>query len=282
MPGMSPDVAIGFRDKPIMKQRLFGADLRVPRFARVRTAREAFEAAYAIGYPVCVKPVAGAGSADTYRVGDDAELRAVLGAVERHPRSTSRSTSRARSSPTTPSASTASRCSRASPSTSRSRWRAATTSGSRRPQVVFRDPYQPALMPGIELGRKVLKALGMTTGFTHMEWYKKPNGEAVFGEIAARSPGGKLVDQMNFANDFDLYRETAARSAGRASRPSRSAATTSPRCSSAPLGQGKIRRIEGLERHQAAPGAQPGRHRPAADRPPAAATGSRPCCPTAS
>ena len=31
----------------------------------------------------------------------------------------------------------------------------------------------------------------------------------VFGEIGARSPGGKLVDQMNFANDFDLYREWA-------------------------------------------------------------------------
>src|SRR5690606_41526465 len=85
MAGMTPEVAIGFRDKPIMKQRLFGADLRVPRFARVRTAREAFEAADAIGYPVCVKPVAGAGSADTYRVGDDNELRAVLAAVERHP-----------------------------------------------------------------------------------------------------------------------------------------------------------------------------------------------------
>src|SRR5690606_19682670 len=76
-------------------------------------------------------------------------------------------------------------------------------------QIVFRDPYQPALMPGVELGRKVIKALGMTTGFTHMEWYKKPDGEAVFGEIAARSPGGKLVDQMNFANDFDVYREAA-------------------------------------------------------------------------
>jgi biotin carboxylase len=74
---------------------------------------------------------------------------------------------------------------------------------------VFRDPYQPALRDGIELGRGVLKALGMDTGFTHMEWYRKPDGEVVFGEIGARSPGGKLVDQMNFANDFDLYREWA-------------------------------------------------------------------------
>jgi hypothetical protein len=46
----------------------------------------------------------------------------------------------------------------------------------------------------------------MHTGFTHMEWFRTPSGEAVFGEIAARAPGAKLVDQMNWANDFDAYR----------------------------------------------------------------------------
>jgi biotin carboxylase len=247
LPGMTPEVAIGFRDKPIMKQRLFDAGLRVPRFARVRTAREAFEAAYAIGYPVCVKPIAGAGSADTYRVGDDKELRAVLAAVERHPEVNleefiegeefTYDTVCIDGEPVFESVA------QYFPKPLDGRAHEWITPA----QIVFRDPYQPALMPGVELGRKVIKALGMTTGFTHMEWYKKPDGEAVFGEIAARSPGGKLVDQMNFANDFDVYRETARAICWKSfeARPQRRyhVAALFKRA----MGQGKIRRIEGLD-----------------------------------
>jgi hypothetical protein len=42
-----------------------------------------------------------------------------------------------------------------------------------------------------------------------MEWYRKPTGEAVFGEIACRSPGANMVDLMNYAGDIDLFREWA-------------------------------------------------------------------------
>ncbi|MEZ4239031.1 MAG: hypothetical protein R3F59_23335 [Myxococcota bacterium] len=35
----------------------------------------------------------------------------------------------------------------------------------------------------------MLKALGMGSGFTHMEWYHKANGEVVFGEIGCRLAG---------------------------------------------------------------------------------------------
>ena len=247
MPGMTPEVAIGFRDKPIMKQRLVAAGLRVPRFARVRNAQEAFTAAHEIGYPVCVKPVAGAGSADTYRVGDDAELRTVLAAVGHHPEINleefiegeefTYDTVCIDGEPVFESVA------QYHPKPLEGRSHEWITPA----QIVFRDPFQPALMPGIELGRKVLKALGMTTGFTHMEWYKKPSGEAVFGEIAARSPGGKLVDQMNYANDFDVYRETARTICWRSfeAKPQRRyhCAALFKRAQ----GQGKIRRIEGLD-----------------------------------
>jgi hypothetical protein len=40
-----------------------------------------------------------------------------------------------------------------------------------------------------------------------MEWYRKADGEVVFGEIGARPPGAHQVDQMNYACDFDVYRE---------------------------------------------------------------------------
>jgi hypothetical protein len=52
----------------------------------------------------------------------------------------------------------------------------------------------------------VLEAMSFRDGFTHMEWYLKPDGEAVFGEIGARPPGGRTVDAMNFASDIDLFR----------------------------------------------------------------------------
>ena len=87
----------------------------------------------------------------------------------------------------------------------------------------------------------------MGTGFVHMEWFRKPDGEVVFGEIAARSGGAKLVDQMNFANDFDVYREWARATCWHAfeDTPRRRyhVAVVFKRA----MGQGRIARIEGLQ-----------------------------------
>ena len=89
--------------------------------------------------------------------------------------------------------------------TARGRCRCACTSGSAR----WRSPCAtwtcPHLQGGREMGRQVLAALGFETGFTHMEWYRKADGEVVFGEIGARPPGARVVDMMNFATDGDLY-----------------------------------------------------------------------------
>ena len=247
LPGMGPRAAIGFRDKPIMKQRVLAAGLRVPRFSRIRTHAEAYAAAEEIGYPVCVKPIDGAGSTDTHRVAEACALRAVLAAVDHHAEVAleefvegeefTYDTICIEGEPVFESVA------QYHPRPLESR-RFAWISPA---QVVIRDPYQPALMPGIELGRRVLRALGMTTGFTHMEWYKRPDGEVVFGEIAARSPGGKLVDQMCHANEVDLYREWA-----RAVCWHSFAATPQRRYHVGALfkraeGEGRIVRVDGLD-----------------------------------
>src|SRR5437773_702064 len=78
MPGMSPDTVRGFRDKEVMKERVRAAGLRVPRSRRVRTEREVCDAAEEIGFPLILKPIAGAGSADTYQVRTQAELEATI------------------------------------------------------------------------------------------------------------------------------------------------------------------------------------------------------------
>jgi len=83
-------------------------------------------------------------------------------------------------------------------------------------------------------------------GFTHMEWYKKADGEVVFGEIGARPPGAFTVDLMNYASDIDLFRDWAeALVHGSISSPvtrKYNAVSIFKRAQ----GKGVIRRIEGL------------------------------------
>ena len=86
--------------------------------------------------------------------------------------------------------------------------------------VALRDLDAPDLQSGRALGAAVLNVLGFRDGFTHMEWYRKADGEVVFGEIAARPPGGRMVDLMNYATDADLFSAWAeAVTHGRISQP---------------------------------------------------------------
>jgi biotin carboxylase len=81
LPGMSPEVVRGFRDKELMKERVRAAGLRVPRSRRVTSEAEVRAAAEFIGFPLILKPIAGAGSADTYRVRTQGELEAAIAAM---------------------------------------------------------------------------------------------------------------------------------------------------------------------------------------------------------
>lgn len=247
VPGMSVDTVIGFRDKPVMRERVERARLRVPRSARIRTRAEAWEAADWIGFPLILKPVAGAGSADTWKVESRAQLDPALDrmghvdeasieefvegqeftyetiCVDGEPVYESVATY-------FPNALVARQNEWISPII-----------------ATVRDLSHPHVVPGVQLGRKVLRALGMGTGFTHMEWFRKPDGEAVFGEIACRPPGANMVDLMNYTEDVDLYREWARVVCwGTFDSPLRrpwNAAIVFKRA----IGQGRIRQIEGLE-----------------------------------
>jgi hypothetical protein len=115
------------------------------------------------------------------------------------------------------------------------------------PQVIaLRDVDDPRLAAGVRMGHDVIRALGFHSGFTHMEWYRKADGEAVFGEIGARPPGAFQVDQMRYACDFDIHREWA-----RAVTLGRFEAEVERKYNVATVykraqGVGRIRAIEGL------------------------------------
>jgi len=246
MPGMSADVVRGFRDKELMKERVRAAGLRVPRSRRVRTEHEVREAVEAIGYPLILKPIAGAGSADTYRVRSAAELEPVIAAMRGIPEASCEEyvegeeftfdTVCIGGKPAYENIAAY----LPKPIEMRSiEWISPVI-------ITVRDMYQARLAAGVDLGRKVLTALGMGDGFTHMEWFLTPRGEAVFGEIGGRPGGAHLVDQMNYTSDIDLFREWA-----RVACFQRYEAPTARKYNCGIIfkraqGQGKISRITGL------------------------------------
>ena len=205
LPGLTVAQTEPFRDKERMKQLLDAAGLRTPWHVAAQTVADVWAAAERVGFPLIVKPIAGAGSADTYRADSVAELDAILpnlrhvpevsveefidaeeftydticadGQVlfenicQYHPRPLL---------------------------TKMHEWISPIT-------LALRDLDAPGLRGGRELGAAVLRVLGFRDGFTHMEWYRKADGEVVFGEIGARPPGARTVDVMNYATDADLF-----------------------------------------------------------------------------
>lgn len=245
--GMSVDAVRGFRDKQIMKERVAAAGLRVPRSARVRTVTEAHEVASMLGYPLVIKPIAGAGSADTYEVANDRELDTALGKML-HVGEASLEEFIEGEEFTYDTV-----CIGGKPAFQNVTQYLPKPIIARSQEwvspviITVRDLEQPGLRAGLALGNGVLDALGMGDGFTHMEWFRKPSGEVVFGEIGCRPGGACIVDQMNYTCDIDLFREWARVACwGRFEAPTKrkyNAAIIFKRA----LGQGRITRIVGLD-----------------------------------
>jgi biotin carboxylase len=246
--GMTVEQTIPFRDKERMKQVLDAAGIRTPHHYKCTSGVGVREAAERIGYPIIVKPIAGAGSANTYRVDSEVALDSVLPklvwvdevSVEEFVEASEYTYDTI--------------CSggevlfenvcwyRPRPLIARQlEWISPVT-------MVVRDIDRPELAGGRAMGRDVLRALGFRDGFAHMEWFRRDDGEVVFGEIGARPPGARTVDVMNFANDLDLFQQWAeALIHGRLSQPFErryNAASIFKRAQ----GRGRITHIEGLSR----------------------------------
>jgi hypothetical protein len=207
IPGMSPDTVLGFRDKSIMKDRVKAAGLRVPYAHRCRTEAEINQAVEQIGYPVIIKPIDGAGSADTYRLDSPSQLPRVL-ALVKHIQEVSVEEFIDGREFTYDTVCVDGRPHYENVAEYLPRPLIARSNEWISPIIItVQNLAQPHIQKGIEMGRGVLKALNMGSGFTHMEWYLTPKGEVVFGEIGCRPGGAHLVDQMNFTSDIDLFRE---------------------------------------------------------------------------
>ena len=211
IPGTSVRTAYLCRDKPAMKEVLREAGIPCAQSARATTPDEAREFAAAVGYPLIVKPPAGAGASGTYRVTSDDALENVIHEsgladgqavaveefIEGHEGFIDTVTIDGKVAhefithyfPNVLEA-------------MRNRWIS--------PQMVATNRIDaPGYEEVRELTRKVIGILEIGTSATHMEWFFGPKG-LKFSEIGCRPPGVGQWDVYNAANEFDLYYEWAS------------------------------------------------------------------------
>ncbi|MGI8510114.1 MAG: ATP-grasp domain-containing protein [Gemmatimonadaceae bacterium] len=248
IPGMTLEQAIPFRNKDAMKERVAAAGIRTPRHRSATSADEVRDAAQEIGFPIIVKPIAGAGSMDTYRADNSADLDTALARMQ-HIDEVNVEEFVDGEEFTFDTICIDSTIAYFNVSYYRPRPLAFRSTEWISPMTYcLRDLSDPSLAGGIAMGHAVLKALDFRTGFTHMEWYRKDDGEVVFGEIAARPPGANTVDLMNFASDIDLFTGYAeAEVLGTFMQPvdrKYNAVNVFKRAE----GKGRITRIDGLDR----------------------------------
>lgn len=205
--GMTVDTAVNFRDKARMKSVWRAAGSPCARHRLAESAAAAQEFAAEVGFPVVVKPPAGAGAKSTFRLDDADDLRVWL----------------ANAPPTPEQAAMMEEFL----SGEEGSFDSVMVDGELvwhsisqylpTPLEVLRNPWIQWLVlfprhvdgPEYDGVRAVvpqaLHALGLRTGFTHLEWFRRPDGSVAISEVAVRPPGAQISSMLNFAHDFDLY-----------------------------------------------------------------------------
>ena len=205
--GMDVATAHNFREKAQMKSVLRAAGVPCARYRLADSAAAAVRFAEEVGFPLVVKPPAGAGAKSTFRLDDADDLRVWLDA--------------------------------APPSPERLALLEEFLSGDEgsydsvmvdgqivwdsvssylpTPLEVLRNPWiqwmvlMPRAIGGPEyagiraIAPTALRALGLHSGLTHLEWFRRPDGTVAVSEVAVRPPGGQITSMLCYAHDFDLY-----------------------------------------------------------------------------
>lgn len=210
VPGLAVETARLCRDKVAMKEFLRQRGIACAQSSAATTEADVRAFAERCGYPVIVKPIAGYGSLETYRIDDESGLTALLPKlrlggerkvaleefVDGH----------------------------------EGFYDTICAKGGVRHD--FAAHYYPGCLEAAQdrnvtpqiavtnridgdgyhelrgMGRKVIEALGIENAGTHMEWFFGSKG-LKFSEIGARPAGEKIWDMYRVANEFDVFREWA-------------------------------------------------------------------------
>ncbi|HSA56931.1 MAG TPA: ATP-grasp domain-containing protein [Gemmatimonadaceae bacterium] len=206
--GMSAVAANNFRDKARMKSLLRAHGLPCARHRLASSVDDAVAFAEMSGFPVVVKPPAGAGAQQTFRVENMAQLQQALAVhtpaignpvlLEEFIRGEEHSFETISID-------------------GRAVWHSLTHYYPTPLHVVEhpwiqwclvlpREVDGPAYDDIRQAGRRALEVLGMTTGLSHMEWFRRPNGSIAISEVAARPPGAQITTLVSRAHDIDFVR----------------------------------------------------------------------------
>jgi biotin carboxylase len=205
LPGLGVEAARNFRDKARMKDALRAHGLPCARHCLAASAAEARAFVAARGFPVVAKPPAGAGAAGTHRIDDDANLERYLERYAPRPGAPVlleeflSGTEHSFDSIVVDRRMLWWSVSRYLPS----------------PLMVLENPWiQWCVLLPRELdgyadiraaAAEALGTLGLVSGMTHMEWFRRPDGTLAISEVAARPPGAQFTSLLSYAHDLDFY-----------------------------------------------------------------------------
>ncbi len=251
LPGLSAAAARNFREKAQMKDVLRQHGLPCARHCLAHDPAAALAFARELGGPMVVKPPAGAGAKNTFRLDRAADLETYL-----------------RTAPPSP----------GSPLlleefiVGREFSFDSVTLGGRHvfhsvscyfptPLEVLREPWiqwcvmLPRDVSGPEFqaihqaGPQALSVLGVGHGITHMEWFRRDDGSIAISEVAARPPGAQFMTLLSHAHGIDFYRAWAELMIfDRFTPPERKFAAGAAYLRG--QGQGRVKQVHGLDRAQ--------------------------------
>ncbi|MBK7871561.1 MAG: ATP-grasp domain-containing protein [Saprospiraceae bacterium] len=203
--GMKVETAMNFRDKARMKNLLRAAGLPCARHRMVSSLAEAKLFAQEFGFPFIVKPPDGAGSKSTFKVRNPFTLEQAL-------RSLNVSTAQpvlleefiigAEHSFDTFSLN-------GKPVFHSLTHYIKSFGGDARildsmASGVAKEEVDSAQYDDIRrYAFQTLEVLGMQTGFSHLEWFRRKDGSIAISEVAARPPGAQFPTLISRANDFN-------------------------------------------------------------------------------
>lgn len=206
--GLSAEAARNFRDKARMKDVLRAGGVPCARHALAGDADAARAFAAEAGYPLVAKPPAGAGGKATWRLDHAGQLEALL---DRHPPNAAkpilleefvRGTEYSFDSVMMGGELVWHSVSRYMPSpleVLENDWIQWCVMLPRDISAAEFDPIRAA-------GEAGLRALGLDTGLSHMEWFRLMDGRIVVSEVGARPPGAQITSLLSYAHDIDFYR----------------------------------------------------------------------------
>lgn len=203
--GMGAEVMRRFRDKSAMKAALRAGGVPCARYQRVEEGDDARRFAEEVGYPLIFKPVDGLGTRSTWKIESRGDLEEALRAYG-------------------PSKERAAQCEEFLVGTEHSyetvsiggvpKW-SSSTNYVPGPLEVMETPWiqycvvLPREMENVEAFREVnhraLEVLGMETGLSHMELFRRNDGTVAVNEVGARPPGVNIMPLMSAGHGVNMY-----------------------------------------------------------------------------